>query len=364
MAKKLDLSAMASKGGKKAAANMTPEERSERAKKAAASRWQKEGKGPRTAICGSPDRPIRIGDVEIPCYVLDDGLRVITQAGMLRALNMSAGGTGTRRDGDRLAKFVTGKGLLPYVSSELIERTTSPIRFRVPTGNDAYGYEATILADICNAIIAADHDNQLQRQQRHIAAQCVILVRAFTKLGIVALVDEATGYQETRERDALAQILEAFVAKELRAYMRTFDADYYKEICRLKGWEYKTSSRRPRALAHITNNLVYSRLAPGVLDELRRKNPVVKDGRRDAKHFQWLTEQKGHPDLQKHLSRITGWMEMCSTWEEFMRIMNEKKPVYRGPTLFDRVPDGNEEVDEIDSSESTPLALPSSEGKP
>jgi hypothetical protein len=178
----------------------------------------------------------------------------------------------------------------------------------------------------------------LHHQQKHIAARCVVLVRSFTKLGIVAMVDEATGYQELRERDALAKILEAFVAKEIRDYVKTFDPDYYKAICNLKGWEYKTSSRRPRVLGKITNDLVYSRLAPGVLDELRRKNPVTGDGRREAKHFQWLTDHKGHPELQRHLARITGWMEMAGTWEEFYKLLNEKKPVYRGPTLFDNLP--------------------------
>ncbi len=37
-------------------------------------------------ICGSPDQPLRIGDTEIECYVLDDGTHVLTQASFLRAL--------------------------------------------------------------------------------------------------------------------------------------------------------------------------------------------------------------------------------------------------------------------------------------
>lgn len=99
---------------------------------------------------------------------------------------------------------------------------------------------------------------------------------------LIRLTHRVTGYQEARERDALAKILEAFIAKELQPYIRTFEADYYKAICKLKGWEFKASSRRPRALAQITNDIVYSRLAPGVLDKLREKNPVVKAGGRRA----------------------------------------------------------------------------------
>lgn len=333
---------MASMGGKARAAKMTAAERSKSAKNAAAVRWS--GKVPLAAY-GAPDRPLRLGDIEISCYVLSDNRRVIVQSGVIKALGMSQG-TGRPGEGDRLAKFVTGNAISPYISSDLLAVIEKPIRFRIPnTGMLVYGYEATILADLCEAVLEARQHGRLQPQQKHIGIQCEILVRVFTKTGIVALVDEATGYQSTRESDALAKILEAFVAKELQSYMRTFEPDYYKAICQLKGWEYKTSSRRPRALAQITNDIVYARLAPGVLDELRKKNPVEKDGRRRSKHFQWLTDQKGHPELQKHLARVTGWMEMSQTWADFYKVLNERKPQYRGPTLFDNVPiDENEEA--------------------
>lgn len=339
---------IASLGGKARAARMTPAERKVSAQRAAAARWARAGRPcVPTAVCGSPDRPLRIGNVEIPCYVLDDDRRVIVQGGMLKALDM-AQGTGGGGEGDRLTKFVSGKAISPFVSSELRHLIENPIRFRVPSnGVEAYGYEATVLADICHAIIEADHKKKLQKQQSHIAAQCVALTKAFAKLGIVALVDEATGYQSTRARDALARILEAYIAKELRPYVRTFEPDFYEAVCRLKGWEFKTSSRRPRALAQITNDLVYARLAPGVLEELRRKNPIVKDGRRKDKHHQWLTEQKGHPELQKHIAKVTGWAEMAiqagQGWVWFYKYVNKKKPPHQGRTLFDEIPPDPEE---------------------
>jgi hypothetical protein len=117
--------------------------------------------------------------------------------------------------GDRLAKFAAQGRLKPYISSDLSERTASPIKFRTPTGSLAYGYEATVLADLCEVILAARADGVLQKQQEHIAKQAEILVRGFAGVGIIALVDEATGYQQDRARDALSRILEAFIAKEL-----------------------------------------------------------------------------------------------------------------------------------------------------
>jgi hypothetical protein len=169
-------------------------------------------------------------------------------------------------------------------------RANSPIRFIPPQGgNPAHGYEATILPDICAVIIEAKLLGKLRRDLEHIAERAAILQHGFATVGIIALVDEATGYQDLRARDALAHILEKFVAKELRPWVKTFPADFYREIFRLNGWEYSENCGRPSVLGHWTNNIVYKRLAPGVLEELRRLTPRDDRGRLKNKLFQWLT---------------------------------------------------------------------------
>src|SRR5207253_2839021 len=139
---------------------LSPEERSEIARQAAAARWGTPAPSNLPlATYGSPDRPLRISNMEIPCYVLDDGRRVLVQRGMVTALGMARGssaGTG----GDRLAKFTAGKALEPFVSEHLSTVTTRPIRFRTGGGVIAYGYEATVLADICEAVLAARKANR------------------------------------------------------------------------------------------------------------------------------------------------------------------------------------------------------------
>lgn len=350
------VSELASMGGKASAASLSRAERSERGKKAAATRWA--GKHPviPKAIFGSQDRPLTIGGIKIQAYVLEDGVRVLTQGDFQESLGRHRKASVRTEEGEeQVPPILQGKGIKPFLTNDLLEKS-APIKFRTPEGMIASGYRAEILPAVCEVFLKARDAKILQKQQEHIAMRAEILIRGLATVGIIALVDEATGYQEARARDALAKILEAFIAKELQPYIRTFEADYYKAICRLRGWEYKTSSRRPRALAGITNDIVYSRLAPGVLEKLQEKNPVVKTGsRRGSKHFQWLTDNKGHPDLRAHLQRLTGWMEMSETWDQFYRVLNEKKPVYRGPTLFDGLMD--EEPDDE-------LMLPSSSTEP
>jgi hypothetical protein len=129
------------------------------------------------------------------------------------------------------------------------------------------------------------------------------LQHAWATVGIIALIDEATGYQDFRARDALAKIIERFVAKEIQPCVRTFPPEFYKQIFRLYGWDYYENCGRPGVLGHITTNLVYKRLAPQVLDELRKKIPLDENGRLKKKLFQALTPDFGHPKLRIAIDR-------------------------------------------------------------
>lgn len=329
----------ASKGGIARAKALSKEQRSAIARRAVETRWEREGKITiAEATHGSPDHPLRIGDLEIPCYVLADKRRVLVQGGMMAALDISQGTAG-RGGGDRLAKFVSTKSLNPFIDNTLYDVITDPIRFRTTGGSTAYGYEATVLADLCDAVLAARKAGKLNYQQEHIAEQCEILVRGFARVGIIALVDEATGYQDDRTRDALAKILEAFVAKEIQKWVRTFQADFYKELFRLRGIPYTGSVKKPAYVGHLTNDLVYSRLAPGVLKELRAMNPTNSKGRRKTTHHQWLTRDVGHPKLQQHLASVTALMRASDGWDQFKKLINRALPVYLKLPLFEGTED-------------------------
>ena len=262
------------------------------------------------------------------------GRRVLAQVGMLDALGMTRGGSS--RGGDRIAKFASQDRLKPFVSNALSSETFGPIEFRTPQGTRALGYEATILADICDAVLEARKQGTLTKRYERIAAQCEILVRGFARVGIIALVDEATGYQADRARDGLAKILEAFVAKELRKWVKTFPAEFYQELFRLRGIAYTGSVKKPQYIGHLTNDLVYSRLAPGVLKELRAQTPRNDKGQLKHKLFQRLTEDVGHPKLREHLASVTTLMKASDKWDQFMAMVDRSLPRYKPLPLFDK----------------------------
>lgn len=311
------------KGGRARMSQLSSEERTAIAKKGAEARWNSRVL---KATHGSADHPLRIGEAEIPCYVLEDGTRVLTQGGFAGALGMARGGS-MIAGMNRLELFVSRKSVNPFIPNELSERFGNPILFIMPDGGRANGFEATLLADICEAVLKAREAGALQKQQLGIAAKCEILVRGFARVGIVALVDEATGYQRDRAKDALAKILEAWIAKELQAWVQTFPADFYEHMFRLRGLDFpRESVQRPRYFGVLTNDIVYKRLAPGVLTELHRVTPRNEDGRPTAKYFQSLTSNVGYPKLKEHLGAVVALMKVSKSWGGFLNLLNEHYP--------------------------------------
>lgn len=144
-----------------------------------------------------------LSGIKIPCYVLNDGTRVLSGRGMQEALKMVDDDKAT--SGHRIIRYLNQKTLKPF-----IYRDKEPGHFEPVICYDGnkkiHGYEATVLVDICDGVLEARNNITLSQRQSVIAAQCEILVRAFAKVGIISLIDEATGYQYDRERYELQQI--------------------------------------------------------------------------------------------------------------------------------------------------------------
>lgn len=312
------------KGGVARASKMTSEERHTAAQKAAAARWS--GPEPKKAISGSADRPLMIGDVAIECYVLEDGTRVITQAAMLTALGRSRRVNIKPGDDVSLPPILRARALREFISDELIA-DAQPIPFILPTNGRANGYRADVLPQVCEVWLAARAGGSLARNQAEIARSAEIIVRGLARVGIIALIDEATGYQDIRARDALAKILEAWVAAELQPWVKTFEVDFYKEMFRLRGLAFDPNSvSRPGYFGHLTNDVVYKRVAPGVFGEIKAQR-AKDEKKRKGRFHQQLTQEVGHPKLREHIASVTTVMKLSDNWTDFKGKLDRVHPI-------------------------------------
>jgi hypothetical protein len=308
-------------GGVARKEKLTPEQRSEIAKKAAAARWDKQG---RPLPQATHDGVLKIGEAEIACYVLENGQRVISTRGVMKGLGRRW--RGRKYAGTQLPVFLEAKNLKPFIDSDLSAVLTE-LRFRTHHGIESEGFRAEILPMVCDTYLKARDAGALKSHQLGVAKQCEILIRGLAHTGIIALVDEATGYQNERARDALAEILEKFISHELGKWAKRFPDEFYENLFRLKNKKWPPKNRQmPAHVGHWTNNVVYSRLAPGVLAELKEKSPRNKRGNRTNKFHQWLTEDVGHSSLQAHLHTVIAMMRGFEKWEAFEKFLNKTMP--------------------------------------
>lgn len=324
------------RGGLARAESLTPAKRSEIAQKAAQARWGEDV--PKAINEGTIALNIGEAKIAIPCAVLENGKRVLTQSGFMKALGRARQAKGRAYyDGDvNTPAFLTAKNLQPFIPNEL-RVTSSQITFKpLGAGNRAFGYPAELLPQVCEVFLKARDAGALTGGQSHICQQADILMRGLAHVGIIALVDEATGYQADRAKDALAKILEKFISKELCKWVKTFPDEFYEQLFRLRGLTYNQfSTKRPVIIGKITKDIVYERLGPGVLDALREKNPRKPDGRLKDRDHQWLTPELGRQKLREQLSGEIALMTISDSYEKFYAMLNR---VYPKQTLQLEIP--------------------------
>lgn len=264
-----------------------------------------------------------IAGQEIACDVLEDGRRVLREKTFLSAMGRGKIGGKQRRGlvATNLPVFMQADNLTPYLGQEIRDGAL-PILYKGIDGRRLRGYDAKLLPEACKVYVQAEGDKVLQENQLKIAAVCRAILCGLATVGVISLVDDATGYVEKRNRDELQKILEKYISEELRAWTKKFPNEFFKQVYRLHGWEYPNlKPSHPQYVGKLINRYVYERLPPGVLDELKRKNPVNESGRRSHRHHQLLTPDVGDDNLNKQIMQVTTLMKASENLDEFNKLM-------------------------------------------
>lgn len=282
-----------------------------------------------------------LAGISIPCYVLDDGTRVLSGRKMQEALKIVDTEDGKQTTGTRLQRYLDQKTLKPFIYKDREPGHFEPIEC-YKGSQKINGYEATVLADLCDAFLEARKHINLSPRQAIIANQCEVLIRAFAKVGITALVDEATGYQYEREKDELQQILRKYISEELLPWQKRFPDIFYKELFRLNGWDYtvKGIKKRPGVVGTWTKKLIYEQLPNGVLEELEKNVPKTSSGQNAARLHQLLTIDVGNPHLSAQINQIVTLFQLSDNmremWSNFQKLKSRQSGQLELPFSFDQ----------------------------
>jgi len=272
---------------------------------------------------------ITLGDNIIPCYVLEDGTRVLSTSAMQRALGV-IGNEPTQRSSKRLDEILSSKAVSRFATEDLLSSKLSSIVCR--KGEQRInGYEAMALPEFCEIMLkvrdyAFDNHLELGARQRLVIAQADIIMRGLARIGIVALIDEATGYQYERERFELQKILNAYVSEEILKWQLTFTDDFYKEVYRLWGLPFtpKYIRNKPSFIGKLTNKYIYELLPRGVVDKIKESTGKTEKGNWKYKWHQSLTPEIGREHLKKQIIEVTTLMSVSQSKEQFDSLFQQK----------------------------------------
>jgi hypothetical protein len=324
----------ASLGGKSRREKLSPEQRKEIARRAAKERWDKRkasigGGGENSDFqpivldnqLRSKELPVArwpgiltIGGSDIPCYVLEDKRRVITRTAATKVLTDNKGG-------GNLESYLVVENLRGFVPPGFKDQM---IEFFIPgtssANNSTRGISAETFVEICQAYVSAFESNALTTdRQKEIAIKAAMFLAACAKVGLIAMIDEATGYQYERASDALQIKLRLFLAEEMRKWEKTFPDDLWVQFGRLTNWKGALHSR-PKYWGNLVMELIYEYLDPDVAQWLRENAPSPRHGQN---YFQWLNEQYGLKKLVEHIWKVVGIASTCDDIRELKRKMEE-----------------------------------------
>ncbi|OPH83175.1 P63C domain-containing protein [Nitrobacter vulgaris] len=268
---------------------------------------------------GSPDNPLKLGDITIECYVLEDGERVLLYSDIQSAMGFASGGSMVAGK-NRLELFASRNRIAQNIPRHIQLKLESPIEIKKPSGAKAYALPAEVLPALCEAVVAAARMGVLQEQQLFIAHQCEVLLSGLSRVGIIALVDEATGYQRYREEQALQKILDAYILPEHRPWMKAVPVEFFQEMFRVFGWQHKAGNRGPRYAGKLVRNLIYRHLPKPVLPKLDEMNPSLPNYQRKYRHHQLLTEGFGLEHFRSQMSGVMALLRASNNRNEFNRL--------------------------------------------
>lgn len=311
------------KGGFARAEQLTPDERSAIARKGALARWNID------AEVAEKFGKLQIGDILIPCAVLPGGIRVLSDRALTKAFGGKRGGSHWKRmksdpDGANLPVFLSAKNIRPYISKELLDGLNRRHPYKPKGGAGvAHGIEAGLLPKICKALLNVRDAGDSLESQEPIIRQSDMIMRGLAEVGIIALVDEATGYIDEKRKTEYRDLFREFIRKECREWEKEFPEQFTDMIYRLYKLSKGKQGRHPRFFGNFIRKYIYAPLAGSngtVLTMLDEKNPVVyANGRRRYKMHQFLTEELGLPAIRAHIWQVVGIGNASNSKESFDR---------------------------------------------
>lgn len=250
---------------------------------------------------------LKFGAMEVECAVLDDGRRGLLGKHFAKAL-----GYAEKTPSDRFSRFLI-EFAPNYMNGK--EKAGSPVS-NPGRGGRAQFIEAEAVVEAIDNVIEAAVEGRTRKWQSRQVAACLAIRRGLGVVGLVSLIDEATGYQYSRAPDALQDLIGRLIRKHVADWERRFEPEYYRALAKLTNTRYMGGGPKPAIWGWITLHYVYEEVFPTeVLAELQ-----ARKGESEKLH-QWLTD-KGIAPLERQIDRVRDFARTSANLADFKARMS------------------------------------------
>lgn len=276
--------------------------------------------------------PVKILDVELDCYILQDGTAILNKGKMMQALGRAWRG----KSRSESPTFIGARNLQPFIKPELAEKLK---------GTEFYdgqrlvsGYHADILPLVCDVYLDARAAGALTASQLPIAQTCEMLVRAFARVGVVAVIYEQLGFEKYKHPEALRLLIESYLTEDARKWAKEFPDELFFQMDRIYGNVKTTSRNRPKYYAGFIRKYIYDPIEKGmVLNRLDEVNPTNEKGNRNRRHHTHMTAEIGLPALQAQIWQVVGALKISANKRKYEEAFARMMGAAWTPNMFEDI---------------------------
>jgi len=205
--------------------------------------------------------------------------------------------------------------------SELIDQLKNPLEINIE-GTIIPCFEHTAITKFCKAVGEARRAHKIAGEAfLEYAESCERFLAAAADIGLVALIDEATGYIREKQKHEYRDLFRDFIREQMRDWEKEFPDEFFDGIYKIYNLRRESNKNHPQFFAKFIRKYVYHPLADShgvLLSMLDDKNPVIGKGRKHKLH-QFLDEKVGLTKLRAHVWKVVGILSSVNTKAGFQK---------------------------------------------
>lgn len=270
---------------------------------------------------GNESLPLRIGTIELSCYILDNGNAVFSKNSLQKALGYDG------KSEDWLYDFLGNINKFYPIPGVLFEAFEQPIPVEIKRADGTSSIIAAIIPETlemtCLTIANAKNDGYLSVGQLKHAKAAETLINYALENNLHRDIEQATGFVFLKEtgKKYLQQVLASENPDPVYQWIKTVPDAFLEKILSIRQMGWKDLRENPYGVSKILHEVVFSRLSEDLLEKLRHETP-----KRSYKSKNKPNDSE-HPELKTYTAEVLSLLKAAAdNWTIFLQLLNRIHP--------------------------------------